>query len=92
MNNSTVVMPFGKYAGTPISELKPSYVSWLLTLENLKSDLRLSLEKIVSDREKQFQRRKKLAIGLQQSHIASYERRAYKHNRGRGWNNSTGWN
>ena len=92
MNASTIVMPFGKYTGTPISELKPSYVNWLLTLDNLKSELRSSLEKLVSDREHQFQRRKALAISLQSSHIPSYERKAYKHNRGRGWTNSTGWN
>ena len=42
--------------------------------------------------EKIFQRRKQLAIDLQSSHIPSYERRAYKQSRGRGWNNSTGWN
>ena len=30
------------------------------------------------DRERAFQRRKALAIGLQSSHIPSYERRAYK--------------
>jgi len=30
------VMPFGKYKGTAITELKLSYVNWLLTLDNLK--------------------------------------------------------
>lgn len=74
MTTSTLVMPFGKYKGTAITELKLSYVNWLLTLDNLKSDLRLSLEALVAERK----RRKAFAIGMQSSHIPLHERRAYK--------------
>lgn len=74
MTTSTLVMPFGKYKGTAITELKLSYVNWLLTLDNLKSDLRLSLEALVAER----QRRQAFAIGMQSSHIPLHERRAYK--------------
>ena len=74
MTTSILVMPFGKYKGTAITELKLSYVNWLLTLDNLKSDLRLSLEALVAER----QRRKAFAIGMQSSHIPLHERRAYK--------------
>ena len=92
MNTSAPVINFGKFKGTAITELTPNYINWLLTLDNLNVELRKSLELVVSEREHQFQRRKALAISLQSSHIPSYERKAYKHNRGRGWTNSTGWN
>ena len=74
MTTSILVMPFGKYKGTAITELKLSYVNWLLTLDNLKSDLRLSLEALVAERK----RRQAFAIGMQSSHIPLRERRAYK--------------
>ena len=74
MTTSILVMPFGKYKGTAITELKLSYVNWLLTLDNLKSDLRLSLEALVAERK----RRQAFAFGMQSSHIPLHERRAYK--------------
>ena len=74
MTTSILVMPFGKYKGTAITELKLSYVNWLLTLDNLKSDLRLSLEALVAERK----RRQAFAIGMQSSHIPLHVRRAYK--------------
>ena len=74
MTTSTLVMPFGKYKGTAITELKLSYVNWLLTLDNLKSDLRLSLEAVVAERK----RRQAFAIGMQSAHSPLHERRAYK--------------
>ena len=36
-------MTFGKHKGTPLKELPPSYVTWLLKLDNLDPDLRASL-------------------------------------------------
>jgi hypothetical protein len=78
MTTSTLVMPFGKHKGTAITELKPSYVNWLLTLDSLNPDLRLNLEALVAERERAFQRRKALAIGLQSSNIPLHERRAFK--------------
>ena len=91
------IINFGKYKGTALSELDHDYVNWLLSLDNINADLRKSLEILPwiqedLDRTRQLQRRKKLAIDLQSSYIPSHERKAYKHNRGRGWNNSTGWN
>ena len=45
------------------------------------------------DRERDFQRRKALAIGLQSSHIPSYERKAFNRAKGsHGWSNTRGWN
>lgn len=89
MTTSILVMPFGKYKGTAITELKLSYVNWLLTLDNLKSDLRLSLEALVAERK----RRQAFAIGMQSSHIPSYERKAFNRAKGsHGWSNSRGWN
>ena len=45
------------------------------------------------DRERAFQRRKALAIGLQSSHIPSYERKAFNRAKGSyGWSNTRGWN
>lgn len=38
-------MTFGKHKGTPLKELPPSYVTWLLKLDNLDPDLRASLAK-----------------------------------------------
>lgn len=78
MTTSTLVMPFGKYKDTAITELKPSYVNWLLANCTLPDDLRMDLEALVAVRERTFQRRKALAIGLQSSHISLHERRAYK--------------
>jgi len=54
--------------------------------ETAKGLVKLPLEELVSkpwirenfDRERAFQRRKALAIGLQSSHIPLHERRAYK--------------
>ena len=45
------VMPFGKHKGTPLEEVPPDYVRWLLTLEDLDVDLRFSLERIVRRRQ-----------------------------------------
>ena len=78
MTTSTLVMPFGKYKDTAITELKPSYVNWLLANCTLSDDLRVDLEALVAVRERAFQRRKALAVGLQSSHISLHERRAYK--------------
>lgn len=45
------------------------------------------------DRERAFQRRKALAIGLQSTHIPSYERKAFTRAKGtHGWSNTRGWN
>lgn len=45
------------------------------------------------ERERTFQRRKALAVGLQSSHIPSYERKAFNRAKGsHGWSNSRGWN
>lgn len=45
------------------------------------------------ERERTFQRRKALAVGLQSSHIPSYERKAFNRAKGsHGWSNSSGWN
>ena len=45
------------------------------------------------DRERAFQRRKALAIGLQSTHIPSYERKAFNRAKGtHGWSNTRGWN
>ena len=45
------------------------------------------------ERERTFQRRKALAIGLQSSHIPSYERKAFNRAKGsHGWSNTRGWN
>lgn len=54
--------------------------------ETAKGLVKVTLEELVSkpwirenfDRERAFQRRKALAIGLQSSHIPLHERRAYK--------------
>lgn len=78
MTTSTLVMPFGKYKDTAITELKPSYVNWLLANCTLPDDLRMDLEALVADSERTFQRRKAFAIGMQSSHIPLHERRAYK--------------
>ena len=43
---STVTMPFGKYAGMPLTELPDQYVAWLL---NLGTDLREPLRQFVID-------------------------------------------
>lgn len=79
--NSQEVINFGHHKGTALVDLKPSYVRWLLKLENLNSDLRKSLESLpwVKD----AQRRKELAIALQRTHIPLSERRAFK--RRMGW-------
>lgn len=45
------------------------------------------------DRERAFQRSKALAIGLQSTHIPSYERKAFNRAKGtHGWSNTRGWN
>ena len=45
------------------------------------------------DRERAFQRCKALAIGLQSTHIPSYERKAFNRAKGtHGWSNTRGWN
>ena len=45
------------------------------------------------ERERAFQRRKALAVGLQSSHIPSYERKAFNRAKGsHGWSNTHGWN
>jgi len=38
-------MTFGKHKGVPLKDLPPSYVTWLLKLDNLDPDLRASLAK-----------------------------------------------
>ncbi|WP_151981621.1 hypothetical protein [Acinetobacter guerrae] len=79
---SPEVINFGKFKGTPLTDLKPSYVHWLLKLKNLDSDLRKKLEAIDVERERKFQRRKELAQILERTHIPSPDRRAYKRARG----------
>jgi exodeoxyribonuclease X len=38
-------MPFGKHKGTPLKDLPPNYVTWLLSLPDLSDDLKISLQK-----------------------------------------------
>lgn len=86
MNTSTQsqeVIYFGKFKGTALVDLKRGYVRWLLSLENLDEVLGEKLRSLSwvqeeAERERKFQKRKALAIGLQNSNIPSYERRAYK--------------
>jgi uncharacterized protein (DUF3820 family) len=77
------VINFGKFKGTALVDLNHGYVNWLLEQETLNSNLRKSLEALpwvqeARERERAFQKRKALAIGLQSSHIPSRDRRAYK--------------
>ena len=80
---TTEVINFGKFKGTALVELNHGYVNWLLSLDNLNEALRKSLEALpwvqeARERERAFQKRKALAIGLQSSNIPLHERRAYK--------------
>ena len=96
--NTQEVISFGKHKGTALIDLDHAYVSWLLNLDNLNSALRKSLEALPwvqenIERERAFQHRKALAIGLQSSHIPSYERKAFNRAKGsHGWSNTHGWN
>ncbi|EOR06839.1 hypothetical protein [Acinetobacter tandoii] len=77
------VINFGKFKGTALVDLNHGYVNWLLSLDNLNEALRKSLEALswvqeANERERAFQKRKALAIGLQSSHIPLRDRRAYK--------------
>ena len=77
------VINFGKFKGTALVDLNHGYVNWLLEQETLNSNLRKSLEtlpwvKEARERERAFQKRKALAIGLQSSNIPLRDRRAYK--------------
>lgn len=54
------VINFGKFKGTALVELKCSYVSWLLSLQNLDSALRKKLEAIEAERKRDKQRRAEL--------------------------------
>ena len=77
------VINFGKFKGTALVDLNHGYVNWLLSLDNLNEDLRKSLEALpwvqeARERERAFQKRKALAIGLQSSNIPLRDRRAYK--------------
>lgn len=40
-------MPFGKYKGTPLSDMPSDYVKWLLRQDNLNSYLREALEAVL---------------------------------------------
>ncbi|USE82063.1 hypothetical protein [Acinetobacter tibetensis] len=87
---TTEVINFGKFKGTALIDLNHGYVNWLLSLDNLNEVLRKSLEALpwvqeARERERTFQKRKALAIGLQSSHIPSRDRRAYKKRMGRVW-------
>lgn len=84
------VINFGKFKGTALVDLNHGYVNWLLSLDNLNEALHKSLEALpwvqeANERERTFQKRKALAIGLQSSHIPLHERRAYKKRMGRVW-------
>lgn len=59
-NNTSEVINFGKFKGTALVELKRSYVSWLLSLQNLDSALRKKLEDIEAERKRDKQRRAEL--------------------------------
>lgn len=77
------VINFGKFKGTALVDLNHGYVNWLLSLDNLNEVLRKSLEALpwvqeARERERAFQKRKALAIGLQSSNIPLRDRRAYK--------------
>lgn len=43
-------MTFGKFKGTELKEISKSYLNWLLTLDNLQSDLRVEIEKLLEDK------------------------------------------
>lgn len=77
------VINFGKFKGTALVDLNHGYVNWLLSLDNLNEGMRKSLEALpwvqeANERERAFQKRKALAIGLQSSNIPLRDRRAYK--------------
>ena len=57
---SPEVINFGKFKGTALVELKRSYVSWLLSLQNLDSALRKKLEAIEAERKRDKERRAEL--------------------------------
>lgn len=57
---SLEVINFGKFKGTALVELKRSYVSWLLSLQNLDSALRKKLEAIEAERKRDKERRAEL--------------------------------
>lgn len=42
-------MPWGKHRGTRLAELPDSYIGWLLSLPDLDEDLRLSLERVITN-------------------------------------------
>lgn len=84
------VINFGKFKGAALVDLNHGYVNWLLSLDNLNEALRKSLEALpwiqeARERERTFQKRKALAIGLQSSHIPSQDRRAFNKRMGRVW-------
>lgn len=85
---SPEVINFGKFKGTALTELKHSYVRWLLTLETLNENLRKSLKSLPwiqeeLDRESAFQKRKAKAILFSQpcfqrdNHYSKNQRIAY---------------
>lgn len=43
-------MPFGRFRGTPLSELPPWYLEWLLSLDNLRDPLLSAVQAEVARR------------------------------------------
>ena len=44
---SIETMPFGKHRGKKLSEVPKDYIKWLMGQDNLDSDLRSSLKKLI---------------------------------------------
>lgn len=50
-----LVMPFGKYVGTPLSQVPVDYCAWAVgSLKNLDADLKAALRKEMADRQAEF--------------------------------------
>lgn len=82
---STEVINFGKFKGTALIELKRSYVSWLLSLQNLDAVLREKLKAIEAERERAFQQRKARAELFSQP---CFQRTRYSANQRIAYNNA----
>ncbi len=76
---------FGKFKGTALIKLKRSYVSWLLSLQNLDAVLREKLKAIEAERERAFQQRKARAEMFGQP---CFQRTRYSANQRIAYNNA----
>ncbi len=48
----TTKMPFGKHRGQYLDEIEPTYLHWLLTLDNLSRGLRHAVEHELAERDR----------------------------------------